>query len=477
MELTTLKSSFAAEFIDIAEAAQIEGARWEPFQLQFLNNSSRLAIDTKSRQIAWSFTAALDAVTDSIIYPNTPHVFVSINQDEANEKIRYAHAIIDAIDEPVRPELIGDSKTALEFKNGSRIISHPMRPVRGKPKARIYLDEMAHYPNLIDRQIYTAALPATTKGGYIRIGSSPLGAKGLFWEIITESMRKWPGFTRRYLPWWVIGALCKDVKAARGVADGMPTEDRVRTFGTEALIEIFENMFLEDFQQEYECAWVDEATSWITWEVIARNQQADLLNWHAKSVDEVPAMLDEIHHAIATSQVEQSFVGGIDVGRKKDLTEMAILGKSTTGQLPYRFAISLDRVEFEKQKQCFTQVINFLPFTQVLIDRNGIGMQLAEDLQRETGKAQGVDFTNITKELWAVEARIQAERSNTPIPVDRDLAYQIHSIRKKVTDAKNNTFDTERNEKHHADRFWSWALAVWAAKSAESAGGFSIKYA
>ena len=24
-------------------------------------------------------------------------------------------------------------------------------------------------------------------------------------------------------------------------------------------------------------------------------------------------------------------------------------------------------------------------------------------------------------------------------------------------------FDTERNEKHHADKFWAWALAVWAA--------------
>ena len=47
--------------------------------------------------------------------------------------------------------------------------------------------------------------------------------------------------------------------------------------------------------------------------------------------------------------------------------------------------------------------------------------------------------------------------------MDRNLAYQLHSIKKPVTEAKNNRFDTERNEKHHADKFWAWALAVWAS--------------
>jgi phage FluMu gp28-like protein len=130
--------------------------------------------------------------------------------------------------------------------------------------------------------------------------------------------------------------------------------------------------------------------------------------------------------------------------------------------------ISLDRVEFKQQKDCFVEVIKRLPFTQVLVDRNGLGMQLAEDLQRDTGIAQGVDFTNPNKELWAVEARVKAEAGLTPLPMDRDLAYQIHSIKKSISSAKNNVFDTERNEKHHADKFWSWALSLWATRTTES---------
>ena len=85
-----------------------------------------------------------------------------------------------------------------------------------------------------------------------------------------------------------------------------------------------------------------------------------------------------------------------------------------------------------------------------------------------------MDFTNPTKELWAVEARIQAERGAVPIPLDRDIAYQIHSIKKIITAAKHNVFDTERNEKHHADKFWAWALAIWAGRSTILSAGSQV---
>jgi len=466
------KACFAVEFLDLEMAANVADAQWEIFQLGFLNNSTRFGIDVKARQIAWSFTAALDAVVDGILNPKTPHVFVSINLEEAKEKIRYAKAIIEALDQPVRPVLTSESQTALEFTNGSRLISHPCRPPRGKARTRLYLDEMAHYKEGLDRQIYTAALPATTKGdGYIRIGSSPIGGSGLFWEIATETLREWPGFEnrRRFIPWWTVEALCQDVKTARLVVPQMLTEERVYQLGTPALVEIFENMFLEDFQQEYECAWVDESVAWITWNVIKANQAVfDGHWWHAKSVAEAIAAIPQIKQAVWDGRIESVLCGGLDVGRKHDLTELVLLGKGWGDRLPIRFSVSLDRVKYDDQEDCFKQILTELPITQVLIDRNGIGNQLAENLER-TGKAQGIDYTNASKELWAVEARIQAGRTNTPLPPDREIAYQIHSIKKTITAAKNNRFDTERNEKHHADKFWAWATGIWAAQ--DTGGG------
>jgi len=473
VQIRTTKALFALEHVDIEEAAGVAGVGWEPHQIQFLNNSTRFGIDVKARQIAWSFTAALDAVVDGILNPGTPHVFTSINLDEAREKIRYSRVILEAMRPDVRPALVRDSLTELEFDNGSRLISHPCRPPRGKPQARVYLDEMAHYPAEMDREIYRAALPTTVKGdGYIRIGSSPLGASGLFWEIATEALRPYPGYAgwRRYIPWWEVRALCVDVRAARWVAPSLPTEERVYKLGSPALFEIFENMFLEDFQQEYECAWIDETTAWISWELIKRNQDANLEWFRARGVDEALAMLPEVYQAVQEQRIEPVLTGGIDIGRQRHLTEFVAVGKTTTGQLPLRFIVSLDRVEYDDQERVLVEYIRRLPFSKVLIDRNGIGAQLAENLHRQTGRAEGISFTNSSKELWAVESRIQMERNNTPLPVDRGLAYQIHSIKKTVTAAKNNVFDTERNEKHHADQFWAWALAIWAAVGAQPRG-------
>lgn len=463
MKLLTNKAAFAAEFIDIEMASEIDGATWESFQIGMLNDTSKLSIWNKSRQIAWSFSAALDSVLDGIFNESTPYVFVSINQDEAMEKVRYAKRIIAAIDRPARPRIIYNSKTEIEIGNRSRMTSHPCKAVRGKARARIYLDEIGHWPKGLDAEIYNAAIPATVKGdGYMRLGSSPCGASGIFWEVMTEVMRPWPGFTRYTIPWWSIRSLCNDVKMALQFAPDMTTGDRVERYGTRPLREIFASMFLADFQQEFECSFVDETTAWISWEVIKRNQNADHVWFSANGVDEALSMIPLIAQAQNVDTVEPTLTAGLDVGRHRHLTELLVTGKTTTGHMPLRLRVSLDRVEYDDQQACFTQLFKALPFTSVLIDRNGIGGQLAENLEREfPGMCEGVNFTNATKELWAVQARISFERAHVPIPLDRELAYQIHSIKKRVTAAGNSTFDTEGNEKHHADQFWALALAVW----------------
>jgi phage FluMu gp28-like protein len=457
------KAAFALHWIDIEKASGIQDAKWQEYQKQYLNiGNKQLAGWLKARQIAWSFTSAIDAVVDGILYPGNPHIFVSINQDEAKEKIRYAKAIIDAIHPDLKPTVVRDSLTEIEFANGSRFISNPCRPPRGKARSRIYLDEMAHYRRGLDREIYTASLPATTHGdGYVRIGSSPFGASGMFWELMSQSMREFKGFVRYITPWWTIGFLCKDIEMAVKVAPSMPTEERAYTFGTKALIQQFENMYLEDFQQEFECSWVDEAVSFISWDLIKACQDEKLLYWHAKNVDEAEQVILSFQQAIRTNRIEHAYVGGIDVGRTRNTTELFLVGVTNTEAKPLRLSVTLDNVEFDDQEDCFVHVIKELPITRVLVDKNGIGMQLAENLAKRTGKAMGVDFDNASKELWAVDLRLEFERRNIVLPLDRDISYQIHSIRKmKTASGTKNKYDTEGNEKHHADKFWALALAV-----------------
>lgn len=237
-------------------------------------------------------------------------------------------------------------------------------------------------------------------------------------------------------------------------------------------------MPIDAFQQEFECMFVDEVTAWITWNEIRRNQQLDHDGRHifymAKikpsgagfvNIDQAINMIDALAQRIDAGLVESSLVAGYDVGRHKNASELTVLGESASGSLPYRLGITLQACEFDDQEAVLKYAMDNLPIRLLLIDKNGIGEQLSENMHKiYDARAQQFTFSNPSKALLATEIKVRMQKAEVPIPVDRDLAYEIHSIRKKITAAKNVVYDTEGSEAHHADKFWSLALAGWAGK-------------
>lgn len=462
------RAAFLVDNLDLEAATGVDGARWEHFQLSHLNDDSIFRIESKSRQIAWSWTAAAEAVAEAVLYA-APSIFVSINLNEAVEKIRYARAIYESLEVGNLPRITRDNQLGLEFANGGRLESLPSKAPRGKARFNVYLDEFAHVQR--DRLIYTGALPVISKGGRIRIGSSPFGASGQFWEIFSESIQPYPGYTRKRTPWWDTYAFCTDVKTARRLAPAMLTQDRVERFGNDRIRILFANLPLEDFQQEYEAEFVDETTAWITWDEIRANQSESLLcaagRMFGKERSKVSDAIETLKRWLADKAVETVFGLGYDVGRTRNTSELFLTGVSTTGTYPLRLMLTLDNVEFDDQKDVIEQVVTSFPVKKGYIDQNGIGRNLAENLAKKyPTKIEGVDFTNASKQLWATDSKMLFQQKKTPIPVNRDLAYQIHSIKKMITAAKNNVFDTGRNEKHHADKFWAHSLALAASLTA-----------
>lgn len=459
------RAQFLVDNLDWATATGVADARPEYFQLSLWSDDGTFRIENKSRQIAWSWALAADFMADAIL-AKRDGIFVSISLEEAKEKIRYAKAIYENLQVAGLPRLVRDAQLNLELSNGARLTSLPSKPARGRARSNVGLDEFAHVQR--DRAIYTGSLPVISKGGRLRIGSSPLGASGVFWEVATQTMQPYPGYTRRATPWWHVYAFCTNVREAVRLAPAMPTAHRVELFGNERIKAIFANMPLEDFQQEYEAAFVDESTAWITWEEIKRAQSVELLCYGAAAVGklspEIAEAIEDLRTAISAGQAEPALAVGVDIGRTRNTTEIYAVGISTTGTYPLRLMLSLDNIEFDDQLGVLVTVLQALPVAVMKIDQNGIGRNLSENIStRFPIKVEPENFTNESKRVWATDAKMLIQQGKTPLPVDKDLAYQIHSIKKMVTASNNLVFDTERNEKHHADRFWAWALALAGA--------------
>jgi hypothetical protein len=229
----------------------------EQYQLSFLRDRSRFRWVTKSRQVGFSFLFALEALARCHLREKHTAVFVSYNLDDAKEKILVARQVHEELPLAYQKRLVVDSKTELAFEsNGphkrlSRILSHPSKAPRGK-KGDVYLDELAHYAN--DREVYRGSTALILRSnGQLTGCSTPLGRRGIFWEIANEELRKYPHHTRDLVPWWLCRFFCADVRTAADEAPNLPSAERVARFGRPTLAEQFDSLPLEDFQQEFEC--------------------------------------------------------------------------------------------------------------------------------------------------------------------------------------------------------------------------------
>jgi len=246
------------------ERGFIEGlCRWdgeplqlEPFQAAFLENSSRYRWTTKSRQVGFSFLFALETLARCHLRDGHTGIFVSYNQADATEKILTARQLYEELPAAYQKRLVIDSRTELAFESNrparpmSRIISVPAKPRRGK-RGEVYLDELAHLVG--DRDVYTGTTALILRSkGQLTGASTPLGRRGIFWEIATEELRPYPHHTRQTVPWWLSRFFCTDVNAAATAAPTLPTAERVHRFGTVDIQQQLETLAVEDFQQEFE---------------------------------------------------------------------------------------------------------------------------------------------------------------------------------------------------------------------------------
>ncbi|MDR1073797.1 MAG: hypothetical protein LBL45_09010, partial [Treponema sp.] len=405
----------------------LELDRWQELYIQ---DTSPFSIILKGRREGFSFATALKGLIKANDPDRTDYTrqYVSYNMEDAIEKIRAAKMLYESIPKRHRKILVTDNKTSLEFldtnkKTTSRLISIPCRPPRGRG-GDIALDEFAIYMKNASRTIYTAALPVISRGGAMEIGSTPLGLLGMFAEIWHDK-KKFPKFTRFNVPWWQSSALCENVEEARkaGVKD-MDTIDRVNAFGGEKLRDAFDALFLEDFQQEYECTFVDGSESYISLDLIyantpGRNEEswehmgeaATESGNEEKNVEvHVFKDADSLRAGYNPKEHGRLFIG-YDVARRRDAAVIFVIGEMPDGKKKSIAEIVMINKDFECQRDQFRKIMSVGAVARACIDQTQIGEMITEWLQKEytATRIEGVMFNIQSKEELAMGVKIGLE--------------------------------------------------------------------
>lgn len=423
-----------------------DGKYFLPYQLRWLKDESPVKIWEKSRRIGATYVQSYEDVRD-IISPTKgiPAVwFSSADESAAKEYIEYAakwtklfHVAAKSLGQVVIDSERDIKAFVIAFASGKKIHALSSNPKAFRSKGgKVVLDEFAWHED--QPRLWAAARPCITWGYPLRILSTHNGKSCLFYRFADA--------VRRGRKNWSLHTTPIQLAVEEGLADKitgrrLTPEERERWTAEQR-----ENCFDENtWLQEYCCVPVDEASAFLTYELIAGCERDDL--------------------ARPLSGIEGDLFVGMDIGRKRDLS--VIWGLERLGLAKYtRFVTVLEKTPFKRQREALFEILSHKNLRRACIDSTGLGMQLAEEAQERFGKfrVEQVTFTPAVKEDLAYRLHTHFEDRQVYVPEDVSIREDLHSVRKITTGAGNIRFDVAASEKlGHADRFWALALGLHAA--------------
>ncbi len=403
-----------------------------PYQADILACKARFTWNCWARQTGKSFTFGLRRLIRGLSRKRDQIVLSAGERQsrEVMEKIRSHCKTLKIWHEwHARGYFRGTRLRQLEIRlpAGVRIIGLPANPMTARGySGDVFLDEFAMHRE--DDAIWAALYPCVLRAeGELDVASTPRGQKNMFHKLMNNDT-----FERR--------TITLDSAVSRGLDVDVATLRK--GIGDELT-----------WRQEFDCEFVDDATSFMTYELIRRCQDVQL----STAVD---------HRAIARRGA--ALYAGVDVGRFRDLT-VIWLWEKVENDFVTRGVVVMQAAPFAEQESRLIRLLTERSLRRCCIDATGLGLQLAERLANVFGedRVEGVQFTAALKSELAGRLRVHAERGHLRIPVDESIMNDWHSMSRIVTGG-NVRFDADRSSGGHADRFWAAALGLHAADGANA---------
>lgn len=429
-----------------------------PYQAKWVNDTSRFKFGLMARQTGKDFSSGAEGVRD--IYARelkgekTDWLLAAPSERQSLESLgkwkewtqAFKFAIADIAEEredPRNSQSLLKSST-ITFPGGSRVIAVPGKPdtVRGF-SANVLLTEFAFFeqPDLTWRAVFPS-INNPLRGGLkkIRLITTPNGignkAHDLWSKNFQQPDAKWS---------------CHRVTIHDAVKQGLPVDvDELR----EGLDDP------EGWAQEYELEFLDQASVLLSYDLIAGCENALASDAAAPDFWLRPAGGPPLY-------------GGIDFGRKKDLTvcwTLELLGgafKMTREVLALAKMSTPDQVELLRPR--------IRAMRRCCMDYTGPGVGLGDYLVKEFGqydpdkhlhgRIELCNFTNKLKVDIFPKLRMEFEGKTLGIPVSREIREDLHSMNRVIMTGGGVTYRAPHTDDGHADRCTALALAIRAVSS------------
>ena len=412
-----------------------------PYQKRWLNDQARFKIGMFSRQTGKTFTATLEIILHCLAQEaqgkRARWVILSRGERQAKEAMeegckRHLQAMQMACEVLEKPFDAHTKALEIILPGGSRITALPANPDTARGfSANVLLDEFAFHQD--SRKIWQALFPVISAGHLLRVVSTPNGKGNKFHELMTDHALD--SIWSRHIV---------DIHAA--VADGLPRD----------IAELKAGINDDDgWEKEYELQWLDEASAWLSYELIngCEDEAATLY----------PA-------AISANTGTQPLVYlGVDIGARHDLFVIWVLER--VGDVLWtREVITRQRVSFSEQDALLDDCFSRYRVTRCCMDQTGMGEKPVEDARRRHGsRIEGVLFTTASKQHMATIAKDAFEAHKARIPKGvREIRTDLHKLQKVTSPTGAPRFVADRDSDGHADRAWALFLALNAADTPET---------
>ena len=479
-----------------------------PYQWRWIDDTSRLKIAQKSRQIGWTWATACGLVRRKCLDTARYDAWIS-SRDDLQAKLfledckRFA-TVYQLAAGCLSKDIIdreGHTTHILRLANGRRIHSMSSSPnaQAGKRGDRI-LDEFALHQD--PKLLYSIAYPGITWGGSLEIFSTHRGTHNFFNQLIEEI--KHHGNPKGFSFHSVTLQDALEQGFLHKLQQKLPPDDPRQAMDEADYFNFIKSGCPDEetFLQEYMCTPGDDQSAFLSYNLIASCESPPSLISQSDQILHSSLCTLNCSTAPSTSNSTSDSAPpptlpptptlnltlphnpnlppnpqyiGVDLARSHDLTVIYILEKRDD-LLHTRDIITFQNQPFAIQEQTLYNLLAPENVLRCCIDQSGLGRQFTERAIERFGswKVEGITFTPETKEKLAYPVRTAFENRTIRIPQDSLLRSDLRAIRKETTFAGNIRFTADRGKDGHADRFWALALALHAASRPEQTCGIEV---